>query len=85
MITRTIKQTTAEVMTLDVTTVEVKITQYTIGGEYTSEELLLKLKGIYQTDKLKLVNIESQVTEKLLLGMDEDEFIRLAKVLSVKE
>ena len=90
MITRTIEQTTAEVMTLDITTAEVKITSYTIGGKCTDEELLTKLQEIYQTDTLKLVHIESQSTEELLLGMEEDEFIRLAKVLpprgtSVKE
>lgn len=32
MVTRTVTQTTAEVMTIDVTTAEVQIREYTIGG-----------------------------------------------------
>lgn len=81
MVTRTIMQTTAEVMTLDVTTAEVRVRPYGIGGQYTDEELLKKLQGIFQTDTLKLVHIESNTCKEILLGMDEEEFIRLAKVL----
>lgn len=81
MITRTIEQTTAHVMTLDVTTAEVQIKDYTIGGRYSGEELLKKLQKIFQTDTLKLVHVESQECEEVLLGMEEEEFIRLAKVL----
>ena len=81
MVTRTIMQTTAEVMCLDVTTAEVKINKYDIGGEYTDSELLTKLQGIFQTDTFKLAHIENQSCKELLLGMDEDEFIRLAQVL----
>ena len=81
MVTRTIEQTTADVMTLDVTTAEVQVRPYDIGGRYTDEELLKKLQKLFQTDTLKLVHIESQVCNEVLLGMDEEEFIRLAKVL----
>lgn len=81
MITRTITQTTAQVMTLNVTTAEVQILQYDIGGQYTDVELLSKLKKIFETDTLKLVHIESQVCNELLLGMSEEDFIRLAEVL----
>ena len=81
MVTRTIEQTTAEVMTLDVTTAEVQVRSYDIGGRYTDEELLKKLQKLFQTDTLKLVHIESQVCNEVLLGMDEEDFIRLAKVL----
>ena len=81
MVTRTIMQTTAEVMCLDVTTAEVQINKYDIGGEYTDSELLTKLQEIFQTDTFKLVHIENQSCTELLLGMDEDEFIRLAQVL----
>lgn len=81
MITRTVEQTTAQVMTLDVTTAEVQVYTYNIGGKYTDEELLNKLQKLFQTDTLKLVHIESQVCNEVLLGMDEEEFIRLAKVL----
>lgn len=81
MVTRTVMQTTAEVMTLDITTAEVQVQTYDIGGQYTDEELLKKFQNLFQTDALKLVHIESQDCKELLLGMDEEEFIRLAKVL----
>lgn len=81
MVTRTIMQTSAEVMTLDIETAEVQIRSYDIGGQYTDEELLKKLQGIFQTNTLKLVHIESQSCNEVLLGMEEEEFIRLAKVL----
>lgn len=81
MVTRTIEQTIAQVMTLDVTKVEVQVKSYTIGGRFNDEELLKKLKKLFETDTLKLVHIESQTCEEVLLGMDEEDFIRLAKVL----
>ena len=81
MVTRTVEQTTAQVMALDVTTAEVQVCTYNIGGKYTNEELLKKLQNLFQTDTLKLVHIESQTCNEVLLGMDEEEFIRLAKVL----
>lgn len=81
MVTRTIEQTTAQVMTLDVTTAEVKIVPYQIGGKYTDEDLLKNLKKLFETDTLKLVHIDSQDCEEVLLGMEEEDFIRLAKVL----
>lgn len=81
MVTRTVEQTTAEVMTIDVTTADVQVRTYDIGGKYTDEDLLKKLQKIFQTDTLKLVHIESQSCEEVLLGMDEEDFIRLAQVL----
>ena len=81
MVTRTLEQTTAQVMTLDIITAEVQVLSYDIGGQYTDEELLNKLQKLFQTDTLKLVHIESQTCNEVLLGMDEEDFIRLAKVL----
>lgn len=81
MVTRTVEQTTAQVMTLDVITAEVQVRSYDIGGRYTDEELLKKLQKLFQTDTLKLVHIESQDCKEVLLGMEEEDFIRLAKVL----
>lgn len=81
MVTRTVEQTTAQVMTLDVNTAEVQVRPYDIGGRYTDEELLKNLQKLFQTDTLKLVHIESQECNEVLLGMDEEDFIRLAKVL----
>lgn len=85
MITRTIMQTTAKVMTLNVTTAEVQILTYDIGGQYTDDELLKKLQRLFQTDELKLVHIETQVCNELLLGMNEEDFIRYAEVLPTKK
>ena len=81
MVTRTIQQTTAEVMCLNVITAEVSIKTYTIGGSYDSDSLLKALKSIFETDELKLVVVQTYTEAEILLGMDEDVFIRLAKVL----
>ena len=82
MITRTVTKTTAEVMTIDATTAEVQICEYTIGGTYDSNEVLLKkLQKLFQTDTFKLVNINTTTVEDLLLGMTEEDFIRYATVL----
>lgn len=81
MVTRTVEQTTAQVMTLDVTTADVQVRTYDIGGKYTDAELLKKLQKIFQTDTLKLVHIEEQACKEVLLGMYEEDFIRLAQVL----
>ena len=81
MITRTVEQTKVRVMALDVNTVEVHFIETTIGGAYTEESLMKKLKKMYETDDFKLVHIEEQETEEVLLGMTEEDFIKYAKVL----
>ena len=82
MVTRTVEQTTAQVMTLDITTAEVQIRPFDIGGKYSDDELLKKLQQIFQTDTLKLVHIESQTCKEVLLGMTEEDFIKFAYVLT---
>ena len=82
MVTRTVEQTTTEVMVVNVESAKVSIVEYTLGGSYdTDEALLKKLKSIFETGTVKLVHIESRKTEQLLLGMSEDDFIRYATVL----
>lgn len=81
MVTRTIEQTTADVMCVDTSTAQVTINTYTIGGSYTDDDLLKKLKKLFEVGGLVLVKIESQHTEQLLLGMTEEDFIRYATVL----
>ena len=82
MITRTIVETTAHTMCLDVKTAEVSINDYKIGGEWANESALLeKLQSIYNTDTFKLVHIESVTKEEVLLGMSIEDFIRYAKTL----
>ena len=81
MITRTIMQTTAIVMGIDVTNSEVSIIETKIGGVYTDSELLKALKKIYETDTYKLVYIESNTHDEILLGMTESQFMKYATVL----
>lgn len=82
MITRTIVETTAHIMCLDVKSAEVSINDYKIGGEWSNENSLLeKLQSIYNTDTFKLVHIESVTKEEVLLGMSVEDFMRYAKVL----
>ena len=81
MVTRTIEQTTAEVMCVSTNTAQVSINTYTIGGAYTDDDLLKKLKKLFENNSLVLVKIESQRTEQLLLGMAEEDFIRYATLL----
>lgn len=81
MVTRTVTQTTAKVMCLNVTTAEVYINDYTIGGTYSESDLLKKCKKLFETDEFKLVHIESLKVEEILLGMTEEDFIRYATVL----
>lgn len=85
MVTRTVTQTTAKVMCLDVTTAEVSINEYTIGGTYKETDMLKKFKKLFETDEFKLVNIESSKVEDVLLGMTEEDFIRYATVLLPRE
>lgn len=81
MVTRTIEQTTAKVMTLNVVTADVTITPYTISGELTGDALLKALQDTYQTDTMKLVHVLESKVESVLYGLEEEEFIKLAKVL----
>lgn len=81
MVTRTVTQTIAKVMCLNVTTAEVTINEYTIGGTYTEVDLLKKCKKLFETDEFNLVHIESSKVEEILLGMTEEDFIRYATVL----
>lgn len=81
MITRIVLQTTAEVMGIEVTTAEVNINAYTLGGTYTDTDLLKKLKEIYETDTYKLVYIESNTHEEILVGMTESQFFKYATVV----
>lgn len=81
MVTRTIEQTTAKVMTLNVSTAEVQVVTYTVSGQLTGEELLKSLQKVYQTGTLKLVHVVEESVESVLYGMEEEEFIKLAKVL----
>lgn len=83
MITRTIVETTARVMCLDVKSAEVTINEFKIGGEWSAKpsKLLERLQELYNTTTFKLVNIEDISEEEVLLGMSVEDFMRYAKVL----
>ena len=81
MVTRTVTQSTIEVMTVNVNTAEVSIIPYKLGGMYDEAEALKKLKKLFETDELKLVHVESIITEELLLGIPEEDFMRFATAL----
>lgn len=83
MITRTITETTARIMCLDVKSAEVSINEFKIGGEWSAKpsKLLERLQGLYNTTTFKLVNIEDISEEEVLLGMSVEDFMRYAKVL----
>ena len=83
MITRTIVETTARIMCLDVKSAEVSINEFKIGGEWSAKpsKLLERLQELYNTTTFKLVNIEDISEEEVLLGMSVEDFMRYAKVL----
>ena len=83
MITRTIVETTAKIMCLDVKSAEVTINEFKIGGEWSAKpsKLLERLQELYNTTTFKLVNIENISEEEVLLGMSVEDFMRHAKTL----
>ena len=81
MVTRTVIQSTIEVMAVNVNTAEVSIIPYKLGGMQDETEALKKLKNLFETEDIKFVHIESIISEELLLGIPEEDFIRLATVL----
>lgn len=84
MITRTLIQTTATAMCLNVETAEVLYIEHTIGGEYTSENLLLKFKELFETDCFKVVLITSTESKSITIAMSVSDFIKYGTVVSEK-
>ena len=82
MVTRTVEFTEAEVMCVNVNTVDVAIRHFIVTGTFENSEKLMKaLKKAHETEEIKLVNLqESRVTEQLY-GMPEELFIQMAQVL----
>lgn len=81
MITRTVIQSDVTSMVVDVTESKVENKVYTLGGQYTLETALKKLKKLYEDDTLKFVSVISIEERELLLGMTEEEFIKYSTVL----
>ena len=76
MITRTILGTKASVITVDTINMTASTKEFTIGGEWSDNNKLLKaLKKIYETDTLVLSSVvKAEKTEKLY-GMTEELFM----------
>lgn len=82
MVTRTVVVTVVEVMCVDVTTAQVQINEIEVSGSYTDNEVLLKaIKKQHENDSFKCVAVQSATEKEVLYGMEEIEFIKLAKVL----
>lgn len=81
MITRTLTITTVEVMTVDITTATTGKSVYDIVGEHTFDTALKAVKELYETDTSKIVTITELVLNDYLYGMQESEFIKMAKIL----
>ena len=83
MVTRTVTQTTAEVMSINTTTCEIKVQEVTLGGTYEDGEDFLKacINNLELPSEIKFVKAENLKEEQLLLGMTEEDFIRNASVL----
>lgn len=81
MVTRTVEQTTYEVMCVEVSSAMVVNMTFKLGASYGNEDSMKRLKKLYETDDLKLVSILSENTESILYGMPEAQFIQLATVL----
>lgn len=80
LITRTISETTYEVMCLNIKTAEVSNRVYSLGSlEFTSEaKALAALQSRYNTDDVKIVTIVNRSTIDRLYAMSEECFIRNA-------
>ena len=82
MVTRTVVETVAKVMCVDVLTAQVEIQELKLGGTYTKTEDILKaIKKAYETEYFKCVSVQDAWENEVLYGMLEIDFIKLAKVL----
>ena len=82
MITRTIIETEAKVLCLNIATCEASFSTFKIGGKWEyKEQLQSKLQELYNTDEFKLVDVQEWSETEVLLGMSVEDFMRYAKVL----
>lgn len=86
MVTRTVESTKVNALCVDLTTQETLSHEYNISGKFNDDEkgnekLLKATKKVAESDTLKVVSILSKETQETLMGMTEQEFMSLAKVL----
>lgn len=81
MVTRTVEVNTYSVMTCNTETAEVRTIDFKVGVIPQSIDPMKYLKKQYETETLKLCAITGHITETILYGMEEAEFIKNATVL----
>lgn len=85
MITRTILGTKASVITVDTTNMTTSTKDFTMGGEWTDNNKLLKaLKKTYETDTLVLSAVVKTEKIEKLYGMTEELFMANAVELDAE-
>ena len=81
-VTRTMTTTKVAVLCLNVDEGEPFNEVVTLPRTYKDDKAILKeVRKIIDTDSVKAVHISAVKVEETLYGMDEDEFIRHAKIL----
>ena len=81
-VTRTINAIEVSAICMDINTMENTIEVLSLTGEVpTDEQLLKKLRKLYETDTYKVVAIKNIKTTEKLFGMPEVEFLKYAKEL----
>ena len=86
MVTRTVDSTKVSALCVDVTTQETLTQEYNISGKFADDEkgnakLLKATKAVAETDTIKVVSILTKEAQETLMGMTEQEFMSLAKIL----
>lgn len=81
MVTRTVSETIATVMCVDVTTGDTIIKDFNLASISEPTAVLKALKKSHETDTFKVVYVQSVRTEETLYGMTEADFIKAAKKL----
>ena len=85
MITRTILGTKASVITVDTINMTASTKEFTIGGEWSDNNKLLKaLKKMYETDTLVLSSVVKAEKIEKLYGMTEELFMANAVELDAE-
>lgn len=82
MITRTFPRTNFDMMQVDTTTCEVRVTEETLDTNFkTEEDLLKRCKKLFEDETLKIVKVQITSTEEILIGMSLSDFYKYGKIL----
>lgn len=85
MVTRTITATDVTCLCMDISTAEPINKTFSIVGKFAEDEKLLKVvRKMYETDDVKIVAIVDKNVTNELYGMDENEYLAHAHIISKK-